>query len=255
MADSFFWYELLTNDVDAAAEFYRAVIDWRPSAFAGGEGYTVLNIGDRGIGGIMALSAAQCADGARPGWLGYIPVDDIDAAVAGLTAAGATLQGPPWHVPGAGRIAALSDPQGAAFMLMAPQGEDMLPLSPQAAGAIGWCELWAADGDAAFAFYADQFGWRQVGSYDMGPAGLYRLFAGAGSGDVAIGGMMTRMDQAMPPRWNFYFNVDGLEAAVARVGAAGGAIRMAPHQVPGGSWIAHCVDPHGAAFVLLSTTP
>ncbi|MDB5716747.1 MAG: glyoxalase, partial [Sphingomonas bacterium] len=46
--------------------------------------------------------------------------------------------------------------------------------------------------------------------------------------------------------------VSGLDAAVERVTEGGGRITHAPSEVPGGGWIAHCLDPQGAAFALLS---
>src|SRR5690606_36231549 len=50
---SFFWYELMTTDMDAAEAFYSAVVGWNPQAMDGSamtERYTVLHAGDRGVG-------------------------------------------------------------------------------------------------------------------------------------------------------------------------------------------------------------
>jgi len=63
---------------------------------------------------------------------------------------------------------------------------------------------------------------------------------------------MTKMPEAPVPFWLYYFNVDALDAAVARVTKAGGKIAMEPHQVPTGQWIAQCFDPQGAMFGLLA---
>jgi predicted enzyme related to lactoylglutathione lyase len=46
--------------------------------------------------------------------------------------------------------------------------------------------------------------------------------------------------------------VGGIDAAADRVRSAGGAIRMGPVQVPGGSWIVQATDPQGALFALVS---
>src|SRR3712207_7437107 len=53
----------------------------------------------------------------------------------------------------------------------------------------GWHELHAADGAAAFEFYAAMFGWTRSDALDMGPLGTYQLFA-TGGGPDAVGGMM-----------------------------------------------------------------
>jgi predicted enzyme related to lactoylglutathione lyase len=52
------------------------------------------------------------------------------------------------------------------------------------------------------------------------------------------------------PRWNFYFTVDEIQAAKARVEAAGGRVVNGPHEVPGGAWVLQGVDPQGSAFQL-----
>ena len=51
--------------------------------------------------------------------------------------------------------------------------------------------------------------------------------------------------------WLYYFNVEAVDAAAARVTQGGGQIVNGPQQVPGGSWIVQCVDPQGAMFALV----
>jgi predicted enzyme related to lactoylglutathione lyase len=67
-----------------------------------------------------------------------------------------------------------------------------------------------------------------------------------------MGGVMTKMPQSPVPFWLFYFNVTALDAAIARVKAAGGKLVNDPMQVPMGRWIAQCVDPQGAMFALIA---
>jgi hypothetical protein len=54
------------------------------------------------------------------------------------------------------------------------------------------------------------------------------------------------------PAWNFYFQVDSIEAAIERLKAAGGRVNVGPFQVPTGGWIVQGFDPQGASFCLLS---
>ena len=68
---------------------------------------------------------------------------------------------------------------------------------------------------------------------------------------VTKGGMMTKTKDVPAPLWVYYFNVDDIEAAAARVKNGGGQLLHDPHEVPGGSWIVNCSDPQGAAFALL----
>ena len=84
---------------------------------------------------------------------------------------------------------------------------------------------------------------------DMGAMGTYQIFA---IGGVPCGGMMTKMPQIPHPFWLYYFNVDGIDAAMTRVKKAGGQILNGPMEVPGGSWIAQCIDPQGAMFAMVA---
>ena len=261
MADAnptFFWYELMTGDVEAAKRFYGDVVGWETEDLGGPHtGYTLVKAGDRAIGGLMALPSESCDQEARPGWFGYVRVADADAAAARLESGGGQVMRAPADIPEVGRFAVVADPGGAAFMLMAPQpqGEMPPPLPRMSPGNVGWHELYAEDGDAAFEFYRDQFGWHEVSTMDMGPMGTYRLWGPGGAADgEAIGGMMTRMPQMPQAVWNYYFVVDGIEAAAERIRAAGGTITNGPMEVPDGSWIVSATDPQGAHFSLVSET-
>ena len=68
----------------------------------------------------------------------------------------------------------------------------------------------------------------------MGPMGAYQLFAVGGE---AVGGMMTKTDGEPAPFWLYYFVVDEIDAAAARVTDRGGEVLRGPHPVPGGGWI------------------
>ena len=149
-----------------------------------------------------------------------------------------------------GRFAVVADPQGAAFVLFRGSSErppERLPQGTQ--GTVGWNELHAGEREAAFAFYADLFGWREAEAFDMGPAGTYQLFA---AGDGPVGGMMTKRESVPAPFWLYYFTVDAIDAASVRVTGAGGRVLEGPHPVPGGSWILRCRDPQGAMFALVA---
>jgi len=67
--------------------------------------------------------------------------------------------------------------------------------------------------------------------------------------------MMTKPEAMPVPFWNYYFNVEAINAAAERVTGAGGQIINGPHQVPGGGWIVQGLDPQGAMFSLLAQVP
>src|SRR3546814_1989223 len=70
-------------------------------------------------GGVLALNADRTAGGARRAWMGYIHTPDVDGMIAATEAAGGTVHMPATDLP-VGRIAMLSDPQGAVFYIMNP---------------------------------------------------------------------------------------------------------------------------------------
>jgi len=248
---SFVWYELMTGDTAAALAFYQAVIGWsgRESGLADRH-YTLLSAGEAPVAGMIALPASALASGARPAWIGYIGVDDVDAMVERVVQAGGTLHRVAETIPGVGRFAVLHDPQDAPFVLFTPAEGGQVSSAPGfTPGHVGWRELLAGDSDAAFAFYADLFGWTKAEAIDMGPMGLYQLFA---TGGPAVGGMMTKPAAVPHAFWTYYINVDAIDAAMTRATEAGGTIVNGPHQVPGGSWIAQAFDPQGAVFAMVA---
>lgn len=245
----FIWYELMTSDVDAAIAFYGAVVGWEAQACGtAGIDYRLWSIDGANVGGLMAIPTEASVNGMRPTWLGYVDVPDVDASVDSIVAAGGAVHMPAEDIPDIGRIAMVTDPQGAAFYVMAPIGnKPSESFAPGKAGHGGWHELHTRDWSSALAFYSEHFGWGKSDAMDMGPMGTYLLF-NAGGG--AIGGMMNSPD--MPrPTWLFYFNIDDIDAARARIEAAGGLVLMGPHEVPGGDWIIQANDPQGAMFALV----
>ena len=75
--------------------------------------YTVVKIGDDGIGGIMKTPPQ--AEGMPPSWGVYVTVDDIDATARKAEELGGKILVPPTDIPGVGRFSVLQDPQGAVL--------------------------------------------------------------------------------------------------------------------------------------------
>ena len=250
----FVWYELMTSDTQAAETFYRDVIGWGArDAGLPDRRYTMMTVGEAPVCGLMELCDEARQMGARPGWIGYVAVEDVDASAEQVVQQGGAVYRAPSGIPGVGRFAIVADPQGAPIALF--RGSSAEPQSqcipPNAPGHGGWHELRATDREAAFEFHSKLFGWTKAEPVDMGPMGIYQLFA---AGDQPIGGMMTKPEAQPAPSWLFYFNVDGVDAAAGRVQAGGGQVTAGPHQVPGGGWIAHCLDPQGGRFALVGAS-
>jgi len=247
----FVWYELHTNDGPGAEAFYGSVIGWemRDSGMPG-RSYVLLSAGGVDVAGLLTKPASAFAGGAKPGWMGYIGVSDVDAYALRVLKAGGVVHRAAEDIPGVGRFAVVADPQGAIFVLF--QGLPGVQAPQHALGALGtgaWHDLTASNWESAFGFYAAMFGWSKAMTLDMGPAGSYQVF---GAGTKSLGGMMTRMDKTQAPFWLYYFNVENVEATAAKVKSQGGNVVHGPVAVPSGETIAHCVDPQGAIFGIVS---
>jgi predicted enzyme related to lactoylglutathione lyase len=253
MSDSkgrFVWYELMTTDPAAAREFYGKVVGWQAKDAAMPEmQYTMFHAGDTPVAGLMALPEEARKMGAPPHWMGYVGVENVDAATTKVTAKGGSVRVPPTDIPNMGRFAVVADPHGAGIALY--QGttpENEMPASQEGPGHVGWHELYAGELGAAHEFYSELFGWQKKDAMDMGEMGVYQMF---GAGDTTLGGMMTKTPETPVPYWNYYFNVGNIDEAAERVKAAGGQIMFGPSEVPGGGYIIMGLDPQGAAFSLV----
>lgn len=261
LTGKFFWYELMTSDVDAALAFYGDVVGWRTEAFGGAptdDPYMVVSGSAGAMGGIMAIPADAKDGGMRPWWGGYVGSADVDADATRLASAGGAIKRAPEDIPGVGRFAVMNDPGGAVFMLLkgsSPDGMEVAP--PMATGHVGWHELYAGDFDADLAFYTGQLGWTTGEAMDMGPMGSYQLVSQTGGTDFEsmTGGIMPKPEMVPVPLWLFYFVVDDIDAALERVTRGGGSVLQGPTEVPGGSWIIQAFDPQGAMFALVGTRP
>ena len=115
----FVWYELMTSDAAAAEKFYKTVVGWKTQDMSQGDmKYTGLLAGDAPVAGLMTLPKEACAAGAKPGWIGYIGVDDVDATAGRVTKAGGRIHVPPTDIPNVGRFSVVADPQGAVFAVI-----------------------------------------------------------------------------------------------------------------------------------------
>ena len=251
---SFIWYELMTTDPLGAKAFYDAVVGWDidSASVSPDMDYRMLKRADGQMtGGVFALNEEMLGQGAKPCWLGYIGVDDCDAAAKAIEAAGGKVMMPPMDIPMAGRIAMVSDCCGAAYYIMTPTpppgGGESTAFSADGLGSCGWNELLAGNQENAIAHYTGLYGWNLPEPMDMGPMGKYQFI---NHGDVTLGAIMQAPEGA-PRGWYHYFRVASISAANAAIPALGGKVMNGPMEVPGGDWIVQGIDPQGAMFSLV----
>lgn len=256
---AFIWYELMTTDRAAAAEFYGSVVGWTfgdtSASPPGGPDYRMIQRSDGGLtGGVLTLTDAMCEGGARPGWLGYIHHPQVDDAVARIVEAGGTVHIAPHDMDGVGRIALVADPQGAPIYVMNPAPP---PGDPDAKSDafdyekpqhVRWNELQTTDSDAAVALYGEVFGWVQKHSMPMGELGEYRFIH---HGETMIGAIMPKMPAVPQSVWSFYVGVDDIDRAAQAVIDGGGQHLDEIMEIPGGEFSVQCTDPQGATIGLV----
>jgi predicted enzyme related to lactoylglutathione lyase len=89
-----------------------------------GGAYTIIKVGERSNGGIREQSPDERNAGIPPNWLPYFVAASADAAVAKAEELGAVVLMGPMDLPNQNRIAALRDPQGAAFAVAEGETDD-----------------------------------------------------------------------------------------------------------------------------------
>jgi predicted enzyme related to lactoylglutathione lyase len=249
----FVWYDLMTSDAEAAKRFYGESIGWKMQAWDGNSDYTMISVGERSVGGIMAINEEMKAMGVPTHWLAHVAVDDVDARAKLVEELGGKILKEPNDIPEVGRFAVIADPQGAAIGIFAPVGEMNAHLGDPQPGDFTWHELNTTDWEAAWPFYEKLFGWSNTQDMDMGEEfGTYRMFKhSAQQGEASNGGFGNAAKvMGFPPNWLLYVNVDDMDAAVKRIEAQGGKLTNGPMDVPGGDTIAHFTDPQGGMFAV-----
>ncbi len=116
------WAELLTPDPKTAADFLGNLMGVGVEAGPVGdaEDYTVMMVGAEGVGGIMKMPDHLVERNVPPHWVPYFHVDDVDEAVAKVSAGGGEVLLAPETMESVGRVAVVKDPQGAVFGMITP---------------------------------------------------------------------------------------------------------------------------------------
>jgi uncharacterized protein len=219
----FFQYHLRTTDVAAAKAFYATVLGRDASV-------------------VMPLHEQALAKGARPHWLGYVGVEDVDGALDAFRARGAMQLGPRAVNPSGLDMVVLRDPGGAVVALARPTPGPTFP-------EVVWHHLSTADLATSAASYRELFGWEVSAPTDLPRVGAVRELSWP-RGAAPFGSMADITGRPeVHPHWLFHFRVASLDDAIAKVKELGGAV-LAPFTLGSGARVAVCDDAQGAAFAL-----
>jgi predicted enzyme related to lactoylglutathione lyase len=281
------WVDASEPDPEAAAAFYGGLFGWEfedltPEA---GERYLVARSEATGWSLFDTSGAARRGDvaglgsipgtapAARAAWNTYIWVDSADGAAARVRDAGGGVVQAPVDLGDAARVAAFTDPQGAAFRVWEARRHRGARLVNDP-GSLNFNGLSTRDLEGASAFYGAVFGWEAL---DMGSGLLMWALAGYGDhlerstpglrGQMAEAGAPPRFEDVVatittipddqpgtPAQWSVTFAVADADAAAARAGELGGTVVVPPFDAP---WVRMTVlaDPQGASFIGSRFTP
>lgn len=108
------WIGHAGPDQAKAKAFYRDILDWtiNEMPMQDGSSYAAAVVGETAIGGFSPMPEDNGS------WTVFFTVADVDASVAKAEAKGAMILQSAMDMPGVGRMATLSDPQGARFALI-----------------------------------------------------------------------------------------------------------------------------------------
>ena len=219
-------------DRDSAKAFFGSLFGWEHEDQTGPQGnvYTFLSKNGAVVAGLRE---------GPPFWLSYVSVEDLDATLAQARESGASTEDEPHDVAPAGRMAVLSDPQGAAFGLWQPADFPGAGLVNEV-GTMVWQHLATNDVDAAKDWYSSLFGW--TWQELEGAPGWWNA---RGSDGRLAGSVAVLPVPGVPPNWQVSFTVEDAVAACGRAEEQGGSITMPRMETPVGG-IAVVSDPQGA---------
>jgi predicted enzyme related to lactoylglutathione lyase len=247
--------DLATSDQGAAKAFYGALFGWSYDDLAMGDQgtYSMAKLRDRTVGAIAPQQPEQAAAGVPPHWQMYITVADVDAAAAKAATANGACHAGPFDVFDAGRMAVLTDPAGAFFMLWQPNNSIGSEIVNEP-GTFTWSEL-VADLSAPDALREVSDFYTAVAGIELNPmtypdGSAYVGFRRAGTDEMIFAGSMAPQMPGVPPHWSIYFGSADVDADTRRVGELGGQVFVQPFDIPVGR-MAVCADPQGATFNLV----
>lgn len=242
---TFCWIELGTTDVDGARAFYTSLFPWTVQENSMGEmgTYSIFQKDGRDAASMYKLGPQQM--GMPPCWMSYVSVADVEETVAAAGNLGGVVIAGPFDVMDHGRMAVLTDPQGAFFSIWQPKNTAGIGVRDEP-GTLCWNELSAHDVEGSKTFYSGLFGWRMKESPD---------YTEWHAGDQAVGGMLpAQAPEHVPPYWLPYFAVDDCDAALAEAGRLGGRVLFGPMDIEHVGRFGVIADPQGAAFAVIRLT-
>jgi len=266
------WVDTSQPDPEAALPFYSGLFGWEFENVMpeGSEGKYFIG---RIRGGDVA-AVGSIPEGAPPMamWNTYVWVSSADETASKARDAGGGVAMGPFDVMDSGRMAVLTDPQGAAFCVWQAKNHKGAKVVNEH-GSLNFNGLATRDPESAKAFYGAVFGWQTLAlpagmmwtlpgygeHLEEGSPGLREQMAAMGAPEgfidvVAAFNPIAGDESDAPARWSVTFAVDDADATAAKASELGGEIVAGPLDAP---WTRMAVikDPQGATFIASKFVP
>jgi predicted enzyme related to lactoylglutathione lyase len=244
----FAWFDLVTDDLKAARNFYGSVFGWkfRKAGKAPGS-YTYVELAGVRIGGMFYRAPPEGAKrNAR--WLSLISVPDVSQAVRYAEEQGGAVLVAPAALKGRGTHALLRDAQGAVFGVLAAEAGDR-PDIPVETGDFFWVDLLTRDPTQAAEFYSGVAGY-EVGASENST--IERLLLS--SQGYARAGIIPLPEPVKQPGWLPYVLVDDVPGTLSKTVAAGGQVIVQPRPDVLEGNLAVIADPSGGVLGIVNWT-
>lgn len=115
---AFSWHELMTEDSEAAVDFYGKLFGWEVlDVMDMGDGMKYRMYGRPGEPPLGGIGDKPPEMEGPPCWIYYVRIEGLDAAIERLSSGGGNVVMGPMEVPGGDRIIQAFDPHGAIFAL------------------------------------------------------------------------------------------------------------------------------------------
>lgn len=266
------WVDTSQPDPEAALPFYRGLFGWdfEDVMPPGAPGKYFIG---RIRGGDVA-AVGSIPDGAPPmaTWNTYVWVDSADEAASKARDAGGGVAMEPFDIMDSGRMAVLTDPEGAVFFVwqaMEHKGAKVV----NEHGSLNFNTLATRDPEGAKAFYGAVFGWTTLAlpagamwtlpgygdHLEERSPGLREQMAqmGAPEGFIDVVAALNPIapgDTETPAHWSVTFAVDDADATAVKARELGGDVLAGPLDAP---WTRMAVirDPQGATFIASQFVP
>jgi predicted enzyme related to lactoylglutathione lyase len=265
------WIDTSQPDPEAAVDFYRGLFGWEfedvmPPGSPGK--YFIARI----RGGDVAAVGSQPEEQRGPAlWNTYLWVDSADDTASKAVDAGGKLLMEPFDIMESGRMALLSDSEGAAFCVWQAKEHKGARIVNEH-GSLNFNVLNTRDIEGAKSFYGSVFGWGAInadGGFWALPGygdhleqdnpglrkGMEEMGAPEGFVDVVAAFNPIADDQPdTPPNWGVTFAVDDADAIADKAAELGGQVVLPPFDAP---WVRMTVitDPQGGSFTASKFVP